>query len=184
MLLPGGTIEEADLVVGPDGIERLGEPVGRAARLRADGFLILPGLVDLHGDAFERQLMPRPRVSFDPRIALRDTDRQLVANGITTAFHGLTCSWEPGLRGREAAVAFLDALDAVKDRLACDTRLHLRQETFNVDAVDEIEDFRAALGYGIGARWSSPIGSLNLDLAYGEEVNEWRVHFSVGIVLR
>ena len=51
-------------------------------------------------------------------------------------------------------------------------------------AVDEIEDFRAALGYGIGARWSSPIGSLNLDLAYGEEVNEWRVHFSVGIVLR
>jgi translocation and assembly module TamA len=52
------------------------------------------------------------------------------------------------------------------------------------NAVDEIEDFRAALGYGIGARWSSPIGSLNLDLAYGEEVNEWRVHFSVGIVLR
>lgn len=52
------------------------------------------------------------------------------------------------------------------------------------NAVDEIEDFRAALGYGVGARWSSPIGSLNLDLAYGEEVNEWRVHFSVGIVLR
>jgi translocation and assembly module TamA len=52
------------------------------------------------------------------------------------------------------------------------------------NAVDEIEDFRAALGYGVGARWSSPIGSLNLDVAYGEEVNEWRVHFSVGIVLR
>jgi translocation and assembly module TamA len=52
------------------------------------------------------------------------------------------------------------------------------------NAVDEIEDFRAALGYGVGVRWSSPIGSLNLDLAYGDEVDEWRVHFSAGIVLR
>jgi translocation and assembly module TamA len=52
------------------------------------------------------------------------------------------------------------------------------------NAVDEIEDFRAALGYGVGARWSSPIGSLNLDVAYGEQVGEWRLHFSAGIVLR
>lgn len=144
MLLPDGSIEQTDLVVSPEGIERIGEPAGRAATLRADGFLILPGLIDLHGDAFERQLMPRPRVSFDPRIALRDTDRQLVANGITTAFHALTYSWEPGLRGREAALAFLDTLDSLQGELACDTRLHLRQETFNLDAVDEIEGWIGA----------------------------------------
>ena len=69
----------------------------------AGGYLVLPGIVDLHGDAFERQLMPRPGVHFATLPALLETDRQLLANGITTAYHGVTLSWEPGLRGIEAA---------------------------------------------------------------------------------
>jgi alpha-D-ribose 1-methylphosphonate 5-triphosphate diphosphatase len=51
----------------------------------AGGYLVLPGIVDLHGDAFERQLMPRPGVHFAPVSALLETDRQLLANGIITA---------------------------------------------------------------------------------------------------
>ena len=66
------------------------------------GALVLPGVVDIHGDAFERQIMPRPRTMFPLDIALLDTDRQLAANGITTAYHGITVSWEPGLRSLAA----------------------------------------------------------------------------------
>jgi alpha-D-ribose 1-methylphosphonate 5-triphosphate diphosphatase len=65
----------------------------------ASGLLVLPGIVDVHGDAFERQLMPRPGVGFPLDIALLESDRQAVANGITTVFHGVTWSWEGGLRG-------------------------------------------------------------------------------------
>ena len=39
------------------------------------------------------------------------------------------------------------------------------------------------LGYGAGVRWRSPVGPLRLDLAYGQEVEEFRLHFSVGIAL-
>ena len=35
-------------------------------------------------------------------------------------------------------------------------------------------------GYGAGVRWRSPVGPLNVDLAYGEATREFRVHFSVG----
>ena len=119
---------------------------GRIARLRASdgaavdgcGLLALPGIVDLHGDSFERQLMPRPGISFGTAPALVDTDRQLLANGITTAYHGLTLSWEPGLRGREAGSAFIDAFQAIRPLLGCDTRLHLRFELYNLDAVDDV----------------------------------------------
>lgn len=38
-------------------------------------------------------------------------------------------------------------------------------------------------GYGAGLRWRSPVGPLRLDAAYGQEVQEYRVHFSVGIAL-
>src|SRR5438132_949590 len=77
--------------------------IGAGAGTDLGGLLVLPGMVDLHGDAFERQLMPRPGVHFPKPAALLDTDRQLLANGITTAYHGLTLSWEPGLRGIAAA---------------------------------------------------------------------------------
>lgn len=38
-----------------------------------------------------------------------------------------------------------------------------------------------AIGYGVGARWRSPVGPLKLDLAYGHELKQWRLHLSVGI---
>ena len=49
------------------------------------------------------------------------------------------------------------------------------------NAVDSIHDFKFALGYGIGARLRTPIGPFRLDVAYGEETREWRLHFSVGL---
>ncbi|MDZ7858178.1 autotransporter assembly complex protein TamA [Sphaerotilus sp.] len=39
----------------------------------------------------------------------------------------------------------------------------------------------AALGYGVGLRWRSPVGALRMDLAYGQQVRKVRLHFSVGI---
>ncbi len=38
-----------------------------------------------------------------------------------------------------------------------------------------------ALGYGVGLRWRSPVGPLRLDVAWGQEVQKLRLHFSVGI---
>ena len=103
-------------------------------QIDATGLLALPGIIDIHGDAFERSIMPRPGVNFSLHTALRDVDNQLVSNGVTTAFHGLTCSWEPGLRSLENTVAMLDALDQLKPRFRCDMRVHLRHEVFNLEA--------------------------------------------------
>ena len=38
----------------------------------ASGCFVLPGIVDIHGDAFERIIMPRPTVMFDLALALDD----------------------------------------------------------------------------------------------------------------
>lgn len=51
------------------------------------------------------------------------------------------------------------------------------------DAADRFGDLQPKIGYGVGVRWRSPVGPLRLDLAYGNEVQRWRVHFSVGISL-
>jgi alpha-D-ribose 1-methylphosphonate 5-triphosphate diphosphatase len=136
VLDPSGRIERAAVVIGSEGAYVTEANAGPA--LDGLGLLALPGIVDLHGDAFERQLMPRPGVEFCARTALADTDAQLLANGITTAFHGLTVSWEPGLRSIEAARRFLAAYEGIRDRLGCDARVHLRFELFALDTLDEV----------------------------------------------
>ena len=48
------------------------------------------------------------------------------------------------------------------------------------DAFDDRHAFDPAVGYGIGARWRSPIGPFRADIAYGERTNSLRIHFSAG----
>src|SRR3546814_19616923 len=46
-------------------------PSRDARVIEAHDLLVLPGIVDIHGDGFERQLMPRPGVRFATALALR-----------------------------------------------------------------------------------------------------------------
>lgn len=142
---PGGAPMEHSLTIDDGVVAGIGERTPRGAlTLDAGDMLVLPGIVDLHGDAFERQLMPRPGVAIDPHVALLDTDRQLLANGITTAFHAMTWSWEPGLRGQDAGKSFVAALAAARPALGCDTRYHLRHETYNLDGEAAVAEWLEA----------------------------------------
>ncbi|QPF86457.1 alpha-D-ribose 1-methylphosphonate 5-triphosphate diphosphatase [Bradyrhizobium genosp. L] len=137
-LIDGAFVETSLRTAGRD-LGALDAEQGRATlHLDARGLLVLPGIVDLHGDAFERQMMPRPGVDFPTDVALIDSDRQVITNGITTVFHGTTWSWEPGLRSAENARKLLDAIEALRPQLAADTRFHLRHETHNLEAEGEI----------------------------------------------
>jgi translocation and assembly module TamA len=48
------------------------------------------------------------------------------------------------------------------------------------NAADSWQNFHFAQGSGVGARWRSPIGPVNLDLAYGHDTHDVRLHFSIG----
>jgi len=136
--LLGHEIAETSLTITGHSIAQVGAGAHGMRKFDARGLLVMPGIVDIHGDAFERQLMPRPGVDFPVDVALIDSDKQAIANGITTVFHGTTWSWEPGLRGADNARGLLQAIETLRPHLAADTRFHLRQETFNLDAEDEI----------------------------------------------
>ncbi len=48
------------------------------------------------------------------------------------------------------------------------------------NASDTFSTLRPKSGYGIGARWKSPVGPINVDMAYGHAVHKYRLHFSLG----
>jgi alpha-D-ribose 1-methylphosphonate 5-triphosphate diphosphatase len=142
--LLGKEFAETSLQIADGDISAVGSEHGRGSLgLDASGLLVLPGIVDLHGDAFERQMMPRPGVDFPVDVALIDSDRQAIGNGITTVFHATTWSWEPGLRSAANARQLLAAIETMRPQLAADTRFHLRHETYNLDAEVEISQWLA-----------------------------------------
>ena len=137
--LLGGDFLESSLSIADGEISAVGAGHGRGSiGFDARDLLVLPGIVDLHGDAFERQMMPRAGVDFPIDVALIDSDRQAISNGITTVFHATTWSWEPGLRSGDNARRLLEAVESLRPRLAADTRFHLRHETYNLNSEDEI----------------------------------------------
>ena len=147
-LLPVHGVQSASVLV-EDGLIVATEDAGGARPdlvLHARGLLVLPGLVDLHGDWFELLVQPRPGVGFPLDLALAQADRQFLLNGVTTAYLAQGCSWEGGLRGVPAATALVTWLAANRARIGCDMRVHLRHEVFHVDAVPIVENWLASGG--------------------------------------
>jgi alpha-D-ribose 1-methylphosphonate 5-triphosphate diphosphatase len=98
-----------------------------AKRYDLSGFRLLPGIVDLHGDGFERHLAPRRGAVQDRGAGLAATQAELGANGITTAVLAQFFSWEGGMRSPDFAESMAAALSMFPSLL--DLRLQLRLET-------------------------------------------------------
>lgn len=132
----GGVRVEGDRIVavGPDA-------AGAAAdrRIDAAGRLLLPGLVDLHGDDVESHVFPRDGVRADLPVALRSADRANVAAGITTKFHAVSFMDRASAdRSTELATELARRL-ADDDALLADHRFHARCELTDPDGVATVE---------------------------------------------
>ena len=138
-LTPSGWADDAVVLVEDD---RFGGVVGTvppgAEEIRADGLLALPGIVDVHGDAFERSLQPRTGVGLPMAGVVAEMERQLTSAGITTFFWSITDSYEPGLRSRETLRALLASVPWQDVDRPVDHRLHVRHEWLATDGHDEL----------------------------------------------
>lgn len=111
-------------------------PVGRGVDLA--GFLVLPGIVDLHGDGFERHLAQRRGAMKQLDAGLIACEAELAANGITTAMLAQFVSWEGGMRGLEFAERVFAAIRDSNVDLVTDLQAQLRFETHLLELYDDL----------------------------------------------
>jgi alpha-D-ribose 1-methylphosphonate 5-triphosphate diphosphatase len=109
------------------------------------GDYLLPGLVEMHTDNFERHLMPRPKVHWAELPALLAHDAEIAAAGITTVFDalGVGDADPESLRGK----AWNDVLATIdnctqQDLLRADHYLHVRCELPAPNTIDLFEPFQ------------------------------------------
>lgn len=129
LILRDGALQDRALSLAGGRIAR-----GPMPEVDLSGFLLLPGIVDLHAGGFSRHARPRPGLSLPPAAALAAVDREAAAAGVTTAFLPQGWSWEGGHRSPEAALALMAALEAGRGQALTDLRILLRTEMHLVAA--------------------------------------------------
>lgn len=103
-----------------------------------DGDHLLPGLIDVHTDHLEKQILPRAGVTWDPLAAAIAHDVQLCAAGTTTVFDSLIVGAMGNPERRRLLPIMLEGLrDARRyGLLRADHLLHLRCDAREPRLVD------------------------------------------------
>ncbi|MBQ0716890.1 MAG: alpha-D-ribose 1-methylphosphonate 5-triphosphate diphosphatase [Sulfitobacter litoralis] len=141
-VLGAQTLETRPLAVAQGLITDVAQP----ASVDLCGYIIMPGIVDVHGDGFERHLAPRRGAMKTMYEGLVAAEAELAANGITTAVLAQFISWEGGLRGYEFADQVFGAIQSVSDTLVTDLRGQLRLETHLLDLFADLPERMAGWG--------------------------------------
>jgi alpha-D-ribose 1-methylphosphonate 5-triphosphate diphosphatase len=133
-----GKIQPADLVIEHDCITEVApyQSIGQAYNL--GDRLVVPGFVDLHSDAVEKEVEPRPGASFPVDNALVELDKKLAMSGITTMFHAIAFNEESlcGLRGNNNAALLIEAIwRGNQHLLSIDNLVHARYEVTSFTSV-------------------------------------------------
>src|SRR5262249_43555007 len=109
---------------------------GVATAVDLEGDYLIPGLVEIHTDNLEHNVMPRPAVLWPVPEAIIAHDAQMAVSGVTTVFDALTVggtqanAFRSRLLGK--GVAFITQAIA-QGRLRADHYLHLRCEVSAAD---------------------------------------------------
>ncbi len=114
-----------------DGLIAAIEPGQSRVGIDCDGDFLIPGIIDLHTDNLERQVLPRSNARWPSRSALLAHDAQCAVAGVTTVFDAL-CLGDIGFE-KERLQTFLNgqtdlAALADTDLLKANHFLHLRCE--------------------------------------------------------
>ena len=94
-----------------------------------NGRTVMPGMIDLHCDALEKEVEPRPNVHFPLDYACAQADKRNAASGITTVYHALSFAHEElGVRNNDFAAEVAAAVHAWRPHGLVDNRVHCRYE--------------------------------------------------------
>lgn len=146
IVLPDEVLPEAAVLVEDGIIAAIDPETGKnthAIDLR--GKTLIPGLIDLHCDALEKEVEPRPNVHFPLDFACAQADKRNAAAGVTTVFHALSfANEELGVRNNAFATAIVRAVHAWNPHALIDNRVHGRYEVTDPTAPELLLELMAA----------------------------------------
>ncbi|HIP82131.1 MAG TPA: alpha-D-ribose 1-methylphosphonate 5-triphosphate diphosphatase, partial [Desulfocapsa sulfexigens] len=142
-VLTGGKIKPADILIHHGIIEAITSHNSQPIAHNFGDQLIVPGFVDLHSDAVEKEIEPRPGAHFPIDSALVELDKKLTMAGITTMFHavGFNDAALTGYRATQVAAGVIrDINNSNCSTLYVDNLVHARFEATSFESVATIKE--------------------------------------------
>lgn len=130
LLLPDGIADDTSLRIDDGHIAGIGRsPLPGDTEVDCGGGLLAPGIVDLHCDALEKIIEPRPGVRMPQAHVMPAAEALYAAAGITTIFHAISfASGDLGVRSLEVAAAVVRDVRSWREHGVIDHRVHARYE--------------------------------------------------------
>jgi alpha-D-ribose 1-methylphosphonate 5-triphosphate diphosphatase len=133
---------EADIVIQGEFIKRVDTYGINEVAVDLGDKKIVPGIVDLHSDAIEKEIEPRHGATFPVELAVAELDKKLSMAGITTMFHAIGFEENPKKkRSIDLAKRQIEEIyEANKKHLGVDNFIHARFELSASEAVEPIKE--------------------------------------------
>lgn len=145
VVLPNETLEDAAVLISNGHIVSINPASSEGAKeIGLSGHILMPGMIDLHCDALEKEAEPRPGVHFPFDFACAQADKRNAAAGITTVYHALSfANAELGVRNNKTAADLARAVHAWQEHALIDNRVHARYEITDPTAPEVLNDLLA-----------------------------------------
>lgn len=147
IVTPEEVIEGKSLLIEDGRIYDICEFEGQADKvIDAHGRYVMPGFVDVHNDQVEKVVNPRPTALFDFELGLKEAEKELLQQGITTIYHSFSLhqikllDTNP-LRKKENVEKLAELIADLHNRQhLVHHRCHLRLEMDYLEAYDIAKD--------------------------------------------
>ena len=143
IVTPSEVLEGKSLLIEGDSVYDICEFRGKADKvINAHGRYVMPGFIDVHADKIEKVINPRPTAVFDFELGLKETEKELLQQGITNIYHSFSlykglAFGQCLLRTKENVKKMADLIADLHDRdHLIHHRCHLRLEIDNLEAYD------------------------------------------------
>lgn len=140
LLINGQRIEQviAETADGARGIETFND----LEVIDAVGMYLLPGMIDMHSDAIEKEISPRPGTFFPTNSSIYELEKRAAASGVTTIYHSLSLSGglSFGIRSDVKVVEIIENINRNNHaRSMIHHLVHLRYEISNLSGLDIVK---------------------------------------------
>lgn len=110
--------------------------------ISAHGKYVMPGLIDIHCDAIEKEVQPRPNTLFPLEMALIEFERKLPVHGITSMYHSLSLGVGLSLRGDHLLTGMVELIDQYRSHRAMIRHgIHLRYEVAHLAGLPIVNQY-------------------------------------------
>src|SRR5580704_7694348 len=92
VVTPGGVLNNTSVLVEHGIITHIAQQIDeKAAATIIDGecSILMPGIIDIHTDAMDAEIVPRSGADIPIEIAFRELERKMSGCGFTTVYHSM-----------------------------------------------------------------------------------------------